>query len=175
MQTLPTPPDAVLPGDDPFSPFSPTEQRTLRRALRLLHRHFHANRVRLDNSVLVGHFLRLLLGPRPREEFVALWLDAKRRYLGAETLCTGSLSECKIHSREIIRSALRWNASAVIFAHNHPSGDPTPSPDDEKLHWRLELAMRQVEVEILDNFVATATEIVSIKYPLVPAVRRRVG
>ncbi|MCA9793159.1 MAG: DNA repair protein RadC, partial [Candidatus Eremiobacteraeota bacterium] len=65
-----------------------------------------------------------------REHFVALYLDARRRVIGQETVSVGTLTASLVHPREVFAPALQRRAATVVVAHNHPSGDPTPSAED---------------------------------------------
>ena len=107
----------------------------------------------LQNPSAVRDFLRLSLGGREREVFVAVFLSVHSRVLGVEELFSGSLSEARVHPREVVKAALRHNAAAVIVAHNHPSGVAEPSPADRLLTRQLADALALVEVRLLDHFV----------------------
>src|SRR5215470_12677958 len=78
-------------------------------------------------------YLRLTLGGRDREVFVAVMLDAQHRVIATEVLFQGTLTQTSVYPREVVKCALRHNAAAVILAHNHPSGVAEPSQADEIL------------------------------------------
>ena len=101
----------------------------------------------------VRDWLRLKLGQRPQEVFMALWLDAQNRLLKAEELFTGSLTATSVYPREVVKAALASNAAAVILAHNHPSGIAEPSSADEMLTRNLKSALALVDVRVLDHFI----------------------
>lgn len=101
----------------------------------------------------VRDWLRLQLGSRPHEVFLALWLDAQNRLLAAEELFRGTLSQTAVYPREVVKNALAHNAAAVIFAHNHPSGLKEPSSADEMLTRSLKEALALVDVRVLDHFI----------------------
>jgi len=82
-----------------------------------------------------------------------LFLDAQNRLMASELLAEGSLSEASVYPREVVKTALRLGAAAVIFAHNHPSGMPEPSEADRRLTERLKQALATVDVRVLDHFV----------------------
>lgn len=88
-----------------------------------------------------------------RERCVALLLDTKHRLLEVVTVSVGSIDHTFMAPREVYRDALLANASALVLAHNHPSGDPEPSRDDELLTRRLARAGELVGVELLDHLV----------------------
>ena len=85
----------------------------------------------------VSKFLKMHLAGKDREEFGALWLDAKNSLLSIEILFSGTLDKVSIYSREVLKSALNENAGGCIFFHNHPSGDSTPSHTDVKVTQEL--------------------------------------
>ncbi|WP_374277634.1 DNA repair protein RadC [Azonexus sp.] len=101
----------------------------------------------------VRDWLRLKLGQRPQEIFMALWLDAQNRLLQADELFTGTLTQTSVYPREVVKAALRHNAAAVILAHNHPSGVAEPSAADEMLTRALKRALDTVDVRLLDHFI----------------------
>lgn len=106
----------------------------------------------------VRDWLRLKLGGRPHEVFMALWLDAQNRLLRAEELFTGSLTQTSVYPREVVKAALAHNAAAVILAHNHPSGVAEPSRADEMLTRTLKEALAMVDVKLLDHFIVAGTQ-----------------
>lgn len=106
----------------------------------------------------VRDWLRLKLGGRPHEVFMALWLDAQNRLLRAEELFTGSLTQTSVYPREVVKAALAHNAAAVILAHNHPSGVAEPSRADEMLTRTLKDALAMVDVKLLDHFIVAGVQ-----------------
>ena len=109
-----------------------------------------------------GAFLRMRLGHLRHEEFHAVWLDNRHRILGVEKLFTGTLDGTSVYPREVVRAALRLNASAVVFAHNHPSGVAEPSSADRAITAELRKALALIEVRVLDHVVVAATETTSM-------------
>ncbi len=89
------------------------------------------------NAADVRDYLRHRLGERSRDAFLVLFLDAKNRVLSVKTLFEGTLTAASVYPREVIREALEQRAAALIFAHNHPSGDPDPSPEDRAITRQL--------------------------------------
>jgi DNA repair protein RadC len=104
----------------------------------------------------VRDYLRLTLQGRPHEVFVAVFLDAQNRVLGVEELFRGTLTQTSVFPREIVKRALHYNAAAIIFAHNHPSGVAEPSRADEALTQTLKHTLALIEVKVLDHFVVGA-------------------
>ncbi len=109
----------------------------------------------------VRDFLTLLLGGRQHEVFVAMFLDAQNRLLGSEELFRGTLTQTSVYPREVVKTALRYNAAAVVFAHNHPSGAAEPSRADELLTQTLKQALSLVEIKTLDHFIVAGSKTIS--------------
>ena len=103
-----------------------------------------------------------LLAGRDREHCLLVNLDVKHRLLAVATVSIGSVDHTFMGPREIFREALLAGASAVFLAHNHPSGDPTPSADDRSVTRRLAQAGATLGVDVLDHIVVGATEFVSL-------------
>ncbi len=98
-----------------------------------------------------------------KEHFVILHLDTKHRLIGEETVSIGSLDASIVHPREIFRSAVKRSASAILCLHNHPSGDPTPSPEDISVTARLYEAGRLLGIDVLDHIVVGDGRYISLK------------
>jgi DNA repair protein RadC len=107
----------------------------------------------LSSPQTVRDYLRLKLQGRAHEVFVAVFLDAQNRVLAVEELFRGTLTQTSVFPREIVKRALHFNAAAVIFAHNHPSGVAEPSRADEALTQTLKHTLALVDVKVLDHFV----------------------
>jgi len=107
----------------------------------------------LSSPRTVRDFLRLKLQDRPYEVFVGVFLDAQNRVLAVEELFRGTLTQTSVYPREVVKRALYFNAAALIFAHNHPSGVAEPSRSDEALTQALKQALALVDVKVLDHFV----------------------
>ena len=102
------------------------------------------------------------LADADRERCVVALLDTKHRLLRTETVSVGSLAHTFMSPREVFRDALLCNAAALVLAHNHPSGDPEPSRDDEQVTRRLVRAGELVGVEVLDHLVVGGERWVSL-------------
>jgi DNA repair protein RadC len=90
---------------------------------------------------------------RPRQHFGAVWLDTRHGVLHAEVLFTGTIDGAVIYPRVVAKRALELNASAVIFAHNHPSGVAEPSEADRSITAKLAQALSLIDVRVLDHLV----------------------
>jgi DNA repair protein RadC len=103
-----------------------------------------------------------LLAGRDREHCILVTLDVKHRLLGLTTVSVGTADHTFMAPREIYRDALLAGASAIFVAHNHPSGDATPSADDRQVTRRLAQAGGTLGVELLDHLVVGDPEWVSL-------------
>jgi DNA repair protein RadC len=98
----------------------------------------------------VAALLRERLDLEPVEVCLVLLLTTKQHVLGVHELGRGTLDSCLMHPREVFKAAILANAAGVIVAHNHPSGDPSPSPDDVALCTRLRDAGTLIGIDLLD-------------------------
>jgi DNA repair protein RadC len=115
----------------------------------------------LTSPGAVRDYLRLAIGAREHEVFVCIWLDAQHRVIEIEVPFRGTLTQTSVYPREIVKAALAFNAAAVIFAHNHPSGAAQPSQADELLTRSLKEALALVDVKVLDHFIVAGNQAIS--------------
>ncbi|TDR04481.1 RadC family protein [Paraburkholderia silvatlantica] len=112
----------------------------------------------IDSPGAVEDYLRLLIGGRPHEVFVCLFLDVRHRLIRSEESSRGSLTRMAVYPREIVRRALTLNAASLIVAHNHPSGAVQPSASDRRLTRVLRETLALVEVQLIDHLVIGTRE-----------------
>lgn len=98
-----------------------------------------------------------------KEHFVCLFLNTKNHVIGQETLSMGSLNASIVHPREVFCAAIKRSSAAIICAHNHPSGDPTPSPQDIEITKRLVEAGEIIGIDVLDHIIIGDNGYVSLK------------
>lgn len=98
-----------------------------------------------------------------REHFLCLYLNARNQVVHKEVISIGSLSASIVHPREVFRVALQHAVASIILAHNHPSGDVSPSKDDLELTRRLVKAGELMGIEVLDHLIIGAEQFVSLK------------
>ena len=115
----------------------------------------------LTSPTAVRDYLRLKLAARKEEAFICIWVDAQHKAIDFDVAFTGTLTQTSVYPREIVKSALRRNAAAVIFAHNHPSGVAEPSRADELLTRDLREALALIEVKVLDHFIIAGQQAMS--------------
>lgn len=94
-----------------------------------------------------------MIGDRESEALLVIATDTKNHVIGVETVYTGNVSASLVRVAELFRFAIRANASGIVLAHNHPSGDPTPSPDDLHLTAAVLAAARILEIRFMDHVV----------------------
>ena len=138
------------------------DDRTIARALRILERRACDLGPSLGDVATCGAFFRLRLGGEEREHFEAAFLNTRHKLIAVERLFSGTLDGAEVHPRVVVQRALALNAAAVLLAHNHPSGHTEPSAADRALTTRLKSALGLVDVRLLDHFVVTAGEAVSM-------------
>lgn len=105
-----------------------------------------------SSADLFRHYYPLMRDLR-REVFTVVLLDAKHAIIRDATVSAGSLTASLVHPREVFNLAVRESAAAVIFVHNHPSGDPTPSEEDRALTARLVAAGDVLGIQVLDHLI----------------------
>lgn len=106
---------------------------------------------------------RKYLGLPDREHFIAIHLDARNRISGLHTVSIGSLQQSEAGAREVFKAAILANAASVVLVHNHPSGDPSPSPDDVAVAQGLELAGQLLSIPIVDLVIMGDPGYVSLR------------
>lgn len=112
-----------------------------------------------DIANLMSEELRYL----QKEHFVCLFLNTKNHVLAQETLSMGSLNASIVHPREVFRAAIKRSSASIVCVHNHPSGDPTPSPEDIQLTHRLVEAGTIIGIEVLDHVIIGDQRFISLK------------
>jgi DNA repair protein RadC len=108
--------------------------------------------------------LQAAIGDKDQEHLVVLVLDTKNRLLGGiHTVYIGSVNSAMVRVAEIFRPAIRLNAASILIAHNHPSQDPTPSPEDVLITRQVVEAGKLMDIEALDHLVVCAGRFVSLR------------
>lgn len=110
----------------------------------------------------VKDYLRVMFAGREHEVFTVLFLDSQHRLIEAREMFRGTLAQTSVYPREVVKEALKWNAGAVVFAHNHPSGSAEPSRADEFLTMTLKQALALVDVRVLDHLVVAGENVTSL-------------
>jgi len=138
------------------------EAKAIQRAIRILENSFFRDSVDpLSHPHAVKQYLRLKLTNIAHEEFYAIWLDTRNLVISFDQIAIGTLTNCQVSPREVVRKAMINNAAAVIFCHNHPTGASNPSEADIRLTSDLKILLNSVEVLVLDHIIVGANDICS--------------
>lgn len=129
------------------------ENAIIAQAFKILERRVRRPESEANSPETVKKYLALMLAQDESERFVVLFLDAKNRVIRAETMFQGTLTQCSVYPREVVKAALKHNAAAVILAHNHPSGTCEPSEADRRLTKVLVDALDLIGMRVLDHIV----------------------
>jgi DNA repair protein RadC len=120
-----------------------------------------AQRTVMSSPQQVKDFLRLQLAHEGQEVFAVMFLDVQNQLLQFEPMFRGTLSQTSVYPREVVKRALAVQASAVILAHNHPSGIAEPSRADEFLTQTLKQALQLIDVRVIDHLVVGGDQAIS--------------
>jgi len=121
-----------------------------------------ATKLRRVGSAADVYALLSSLGTKDREHLVGLFLNVRHQVIRRRTIAIGSLTGVEVHPREVFKPAILASAAAIILAHNHPSGDPTPSRADIELTTRLREVGDLVSIQVLDHVVICREGYVSL-------------
>ncbi|GLK91954.1 RadC family protein [Pseudomonas turukhanskensis] len=143
----------VIDAQSRISSSNENDNRIIQQAISLLEHRLFAQGPLLQSPQDAQDYLRLTLMPEPNEVFVACFLSSRHQVIACETLFRGTIDSATIHPRVVIQRALERNSSALIIAHNHPSGDTEPSSADKVLTQRLKTSLECVDIRLLDHFI----------------------
>lgn len=107
----------------------------------------------LTSSHEVGNYLANKLAGHKQEEFWALYIDNSNRIVGEKLIAKGTLNKALVHPRDVFRWAILFNVIGIIVAHNHPSDNLIPSPNDLNLTKDLQKAAKMLKIDLLDHFI----------------------
>ena len=138
------------------------ERGVIDRALAIVGRYLSEPGTAFTDPDAVKQYLRLHLAGEGSERFAVLYLDCKNRVIAFENHFNGTLTSTSVYPREIVMAAMRHAASAVVLAHNHPSGTVTPSRADEALTQTLKAALALVDVRVLDHVIVGGNQALSM-------------
>ncbi len=138
------------------------EDRAIARALRILERRAGRPGQSFGEVAACESFFRLRLGSEKREHFEVAFLNVRHQLIAVERLFSGTVDGAEVHPRIVVQRALALNASAILLAHNHPSGHAEPSAVDRAMTARLKSALGLVDIRLLDHFVVTSGEAISM-------------
>lgn len=136
------------------------EDRLIKRAMRILEQRMRYGD-QLTSPTDVRQYLAMRFAGLEREVFVVLYLDTRNRLIKCDELFWGTIDGAQVHAREVVKAALAHNATAVIFAHNHPSGEPEPSTMDKALTQKLSAALDLVDIKVFDHLIVGGAKTIS--------------
>ncbi|MCC5795928.1 MAG: DNA repair protein RadC [Methylophaga sp.] len=128
----------------------------LQAVLEMGRRHLESTLMRGDaftDAASTRQYLQRQLRHHPHEVFACLFLDNRHRMISFEPMFRGTIDGASVYPREVVKLALKLNAAAVIFAHNHPSGVAEPSQADIQITQRLRRALDLVDIRVLDHII----------------------
>lgn len=131
-------------------------------ALAVLTAHLRSHAVAFDGPQAVRDYLLLALATKPHEVFAVMFLDSQHGLIAFEEMFRGTLTQTSVYPREVVLRALHHQAAAVVLAHNHPSGNASPSTADESLTRTLKTTLALVDVRVLDHFIVGGMSVTSM-------------
>jgi len=153
---------AAIAPKSPFALFTSDELEVIDNAKSIIDNKFLRASPVMDSSDPVKDYLVMHLAHEPFEVFGVLLLDNKHRVIKTLDLFRGTIDGAAVYPRVVLTAALEHHASACIFYHNHPSGNPEPSKSDISLTARLKDVLALVEIRVLDHLVIGGTASVSL-------------
>jgi DNA repair protein RadC len=153
-------PNLIPPGP---LPLSSSERAVVDAALAILEGRLQKGLYTINGFPSVCNYLCLAYAGLTEEHFGVMFLNAAHQLIAFEQMFRGTVNEATVYPREVLRRALALNAVAVIVAHNHPSGDPTPSQNDKLLTLSLKNILRLVNVKLLDHIIVGGAHAVSME------------
>ncbi|MFK4751082.1 RadC family protein [Oceanobacter antarcticus] len=129
------------------------EQNVINQAIEILEARLQKPEQALCSPQDTFNYLKLKLSELEHEVFSILFLDNQNRLLKSKELFRGTIDGAAVYPREVVKAALAFNAAAVIFAHNHPSGVSEPSTADRHITERLKSALELVDIRTLDHVI----------------------
>ena len=138
------------------------ERAVVNAALAVLENYMTKSGGALTDPEAGKQFLRLHLALEAHELFAVLFLDAQHRLIAFEVMFRGTISQTSIYPREVVQRCLAHGASAVVLAHNHPSGNAQPSRADLGITARIKAALALVDVQTLDHVIVGGSEAFSM-------------
>lgn len=118
---------------------------------------------KVSGPTQVAHLARLLIGDMDREHFATFYMDARHNLIGYEITAIGSLYSVQVHPREVFRGAIMAGAAFITIAHNHPTGDVSPSEEDYQVTEQIGRSGELLGIPLLDHVVVSDAEYYSIK------------
>ena len=131
------------------------EDEAIANALAILEKRLTSRRegTAIERPSDASNYLKLKLAGREQEVFAVMFLDNRHRVIAYEEMFKGTIDAASVYPREVVKRALELNAAALIIAHNHPSGECSPSRADQTLTTRVKEALGLMDMRLLDHFI----------------------
>jgi DNA repair protein RadC len=121
-----------------------------------------AEKVVNSSEDIAGYYMERMRGLK-KEHLIAVFLDSKNKIINDKVISIGTLNSSLVHPREVFKSAIKESANSIILVHNHPSGDPAQSEEDEQITQKLNEVGKLLDIEILDHVIVGKDEFYSFK------------
>lgn len=145
-----------------MSHFTKEEQIIINQAISILEGKLKGENINCNRTSLIKSFLRMQMERCEREHLGVLYLNTQLQLIEYRVVFSGAVNSCTVSPREIVKDALQLNATAIVMAHNHPSGYSEPSRADIASTLRTREALSLFEINLIDHFVVGKGEITSM-------------
>ena len=145
-----------------YSMYTKKEQKVIDHALEIIFSKLEREPISLTSSRDTADYLQIKYGNLEHEVFILVLLDNQHQLIAIEELFRGTIDGAAVYPREVVKTALKHNAAAVIFSHNHPSGTMEPSQADIRITNKLRTALQTVEIRTLDHIIISAKGVTSL-------------
>lgn len=135
--------------------FTNSEQALIEKAIQIIENKAHRGET-LNNPTAIKSLLRLKISHLEHEVFTVIFLTTQLSLIACENMFRGTIDSSSVYPREVAKRALALNAASVVLAHNHPSGNITPSQADRAITERLQSALALIDIRVLDHVIVTA-------------------
>jgi len=124
---------------------------------------YKTNPYRIHNPTDIANLVMYEMSALEHEEMRVILLDTRNQVMSIVSLYKGTLNSANVRISEVFRQAIIDNAAAIVVIHNHPSGDPTPSPDDVRLTRSIVEIGKVMDIEVLDHMIVAGGQFISLK------------
>lgn len=138
-------------------------QTLIKKAIRELQLQLTEPAAKFNGAEAAKAYLTLKMGTLQEEHFVLLLLNSQNALIKYHTVSTGTINQCPVYPREVLKAVIKENAAAVILAHNHPSGCTDPSDADILITQRLVNACGVIDVPVLDHIIVAGVSALSFE------------
>ncbi len=142
--------------------FTEEEQKIINQAITVMDSKLKTEKTACNNVASIKQYLRLQMEKCEREHLGVLYLDTQLKLIEYRIVFSGAVNHCTMSPREIVKDALQLNATAIIIAHNHPSGESEPSRADVASTLKTREALTLFEINLVDHFVVGKGQITSM-------------